>query len=311
MTLMEFKEALINTGLFKRKYAGQYVCKECPFCGDTKYHMYVKIEMDDNTPVLYNCFKCNSNGIMKNNFLEYFGLNLKTPRGVSYRKHINVSNTAVSSELLNEELFDYNGHEGYINRCRDYIYSRIGIIPTDEDMKIFGIINDPLYYYRNILDGKDNISNTRGWFRCTNGALIGRRLDELKEERWIKRKGGINNNSKALYSMRQSFDTGKPITVYIAEGIFDCIGLYYHYPTDNGIYIACLGRDYTSGIKYVMNRGIYGDSVTIKIFKDNDVPYVSLNKNICELFKEVHVYHNIRFKDYGTTRQYIEIERCQ
>ena len=58
--LLKYKEELLNTGLFRRVSEGQYVCKTCPFCGDTKSHMYVLIKLNDDTPVLYNCFKCNS-----------------------------------------------------------------------------------------------------------------------------------------------------------------------------------------------------------------------------------------------------------
>ena len=73
--LLKYKEELLNTGLFRRVSEGQYVCKTCPFCGDTKGHMYVLIKLNDDTPVLYNCFKCNSHGVMNKKFLSYFNLN--------------------------------------------------------------------------------------------------------------------------------------------------------------------------------------------------------------------------------------------
>ena len=38
---LEYKQKLLDTGLFKRVSEGQYTCQVCPFCGDRKSHMYV------------------------------------------------------------------------------------------------------------------------------------------------------------------------------------------------------------------------------------------------------------------------------
>ena len=73
--LAEFKRKLLDTGLFRKVSGdGQYVCKTCPFCGDVKSHMYVKIKQDEDMPVLYNCFKCNARGIVNEQFISYFGI---------------------------------------------------------------------------------------------------------------------------------------------------------------------------------------------------------------------------------------------
>ena len=58
--VLKFKEELLSTGIFKRVHSDQYRCKMCPFCDDAKNHMYVIIKMDESTPVMFNCKKCNA-----------------------------------------------------------------------------------------------------------------------------------------------------------------------------------------------------------------------------------------------------------
>ena len=64
--LYEFKEKLLGTGLFKAVTGSNwYRVKECPFCGDIKWHMYVCINLSSDDAVGYNCFKCGSKGYIK------------------------------------------------------------------------------------------------------------------------------------------------------------------------------------------------------------------------------------------------------
>ena len=71
--LYEFKEKLLGTGLFKAVTGSNwYRVKECPFCGDIKWHMYVCINLSSDDAVGYNCFKCGSKGYIKKDFLKYY-----------------------------------------------------------------------------------------------------------------------------------------------------------------------------------------------------------------------------------------------
>lgn len=304
---IEYKEKLLNTGIFKRVSEGQYTCQECPFCGDRKRHMYVRISLTDDVPVMYNCFKCNSHGIMNKKFLEYFNLeNIQIPRN-SYRKKIDIPKVSSSNSIItvceNDDIIDI---------C-NYIESRVGKYPTLSELQYFQYIGNPGEYVKEYFGDNNNqrMFFNRGWFKLTNGGMTGRWYGDDTKQRWRK----YNNHqakSVGLYTMKIPFDLYKPINVYIAEGIMDVIGLYYNYTQDNNIYIACLGRNYSYGMKHLVSMGIFGKSVNIKIFKDSDVKTsdIQIDGHLRKLFGKVEIYRNAMSKDYGILPDKLEIEKC-
>jgi hypothetical protein len=60
----------------------------------------------------------------------------------------------------------------------------------------------------------------------------------------------------------------------------------------------------------MLDRGIFGDSVCIHIYKDADVKDVRIDKSKCMWFKSVDVYMNTIGKDFGVSADEIEIEKC-
>lgn len=307
MGMIEFKERLLDTGLFRKvSGSGQYVCKECPFCEDKKNHMYVLIQMDDDTPVLYHCFKCNSSGVINQKFLEYFEIEgLSIPRSKRRKRIDDINDIKID---ISEGLFDIERDQIMIQKCMNYIEERVGVRPSIDDLRCFQILN-PVVYAKEYLGSDGKGFGDRCWFCCTNGSIIGRSFQDTGH-RWKKYSGDLIVNQRALYTMKKGFYLYDRINVCIAEGIFDLIGLYYHYPIENSVYISCLGKDYITGVKHMIDRGIFGDSVSIKIFKDSDVDDVKLDPKICSFFHDVNVYHNTLSKDYGVTADNISIEKC-
>lgn len=308
--LLKYKEELLNTGLFRRVSEGQYVCKTCPFCGDTKSHMYVLIKLNDDTPVLYNCFKCNSHGVMNKKFLSYFNLNdIKIPRGKgNFKKKIDVAKASSSIEA-NKYLVNENDNADFV--CH-YIESRVGHYPTLSELQFFQYLSKPMDYAKEYLGGnyKPNTFKNRYWFRLTNGNIIGRYKDDSSSYRWCKYNSN-NISGRGMYTIKLPFDLYKPVNVYIAEGVMDVIGLYYNYIQDNNVYIAVLGREYVFGIQHMINMGIYGDSVNIKIFKDSDVNTddIKVSMPVRSLFNKIEIYQNASGKDYGLLPNELDIQK--
>lgn len=310
--VMKFKEELLNTGLFKRtsSSSGQYVCQECPFCGDRKKHMYVLIDLNSTAPVYFHCFKCLKSGVINREFLEYFGIdNLAIPRS-SFRKKIELSRATTDVRLdsfLNEE--------DDISGVCNYIHDRVGQYPSLEELQKFQYIGKPVAYYNDYIrqEGQQyanpNKFKNRYWFRLTNGSMIGRYLNDETNSRWLKFMVKYTNAS-GLYVIKQPFDSHKTVNVYVTEGIMDTIGLYYNYPCDNSLYIAVLGRDYGLALRYLISVGIFGKSVNVKIFKDSDVKYVKLDPVYVSLFGKTHVYRNMAAKDYGVKPDLLDIQKC-
>lgn len=304
LTYQEFKMFLLDTGIFKKTgRKGQYRCQECPFCGDMKAHMYVKISLDNpQEPVLYYCFKCNAFGFINQEFLSYYGIeNTRIPKCFARRKLDTGGYSVKQIDLIHDN--------DDVSAIVSYIQQRVGVTPTMEELKQFQVIADPAAYVKMITGSDAKFTNDRIWFKCANGSMTGRSVDDHASRRWVKYtiEGSVG---KMLYTIKKPVDLLKPINVLICEGVIDCFGLYYHYPIDNAMYIACLGSHYDDGIQYMIDRGIFGDSVYIKIFKDNDVKTVKPNKRLWSFFKNVSIYHNTEAKDYGVPSEKIFIEKC-
>ena len=253
--LYEFKEALLSTGLFKNVTGSSWRrLRECPFCGDSKWHMYVKIDLTTDDVVGYNCFKCNAHGYVNDKFLKSLNIDLEIPKVVGGTKRIS-GDGGVSTKVPTVNVNEYDNIDGI---CR-YINERVGHVPTLGELQAFQYVGNPKKYAMEYL-GMDDINNIRNrfWFQMTNGNIIGRYGNDNTEMRWLK----YHTNkckSTGLYKIAVPIDLGLDINVMISEGVMDSIGLYYNYHgCTNNIYISVMGKDYVKGIKYILNKGIFG-----------------------------------------------------
>lgn len=304
-----FKEKLLNTGLFRKVSSGQtgeYRCQYCHICNDGKSHLYVKIDVTDDSPILYYCQKCKNSGVLGKSFLEYYNIDdIRIPR-TSFRKKIEAGKVAVSNEPILVEGTD-------VNCVSEYIESRVGHYPTFADLQAFQYVGNPVQYVNDYLGGCNNLRRmkNRNWFRMSNGGIIGRWINDDTDYRWIKYKSN-NVQGRGLYTIKVPVDLYHPINVYIAEGIMDVIGLYYNHIRDNNLYIACLGKEYEAGIQHLLSLGIFGDSVNIKIFKDSNVKTndIKIDPFVRKLFGKIEIYQNAIGEDYGVLPDKLEIEKC-
>ena len=308
--MLDFKEKLLETGLFaKTSRSGWYRVQTCPYCGDCKKHFYVRIDLEDpESPVGFNCFKCHEKGLLNHVFLDFYELDIKLVKG-KHRRRIDTEGVSVVVPDLLPADCD-------VSSISEYIRSRIGVIPTRDDLVAFQYIGDPRRYASEFLsdDKPDAYFSSRHWFRAVNGMMLGRTCRDTNNstrhiDRWAKYTGNVKLRDIGVYTIKKLFDLHKPIDAYIVEGVFDCIGLYYYYPDANAIFIGCLGSDYNIGIQHLLNRGIFGDTVSIKIIKDNDVSNVSIDKRKASFFKTVSVFRNVLEKDTGVPKDRIELEK--
>lgn len=308
--MAEFKRKLLDTGLFRKVSGkGQYRCQTCPYCGDMKNHMYVKIDQDSDEPVVYKCFKCAAAGILNQEWLDYFDITgIQLPKIKGLRR---IQSSGVSTII--PELIDFDKDAEAIQIASAYIQKRVGVMPSKNDLKAFQVVGNVTNYVTAYLGGDMRGLKDRVWFRMANGNIAGRAIDDKNEFRWRKRNrttGSDVVNCSGAYIIKNQVDQYEPINICICEGVFDAIGLYYHSGVRNAVFIACMGMDYQAGMKYALNMGIFGDSVNIRIFKDSNIDVVRLNPRWRNMFKNITVYHNSIGKDYGVPADQIEIERC-
>jgi hypothetical protein len=300
-----YKEKLLESGIFRRVRAVQYRCQYCPFCNDGKWHMYVRIDVTTDDPVVYYCQKCKSHGSMNRQFLEYFNLDdIRIPR-TTFRKKIDTGKATTSMNITVNENDDIR------NVC-EYIQSRVGHYPSIDELQAFQYISNPESYVREYFNDCDNVRKLRNryWFRMTNGGIIGRWFNDNTNCRWLKYRSNILKG-RGLYSIKIPVDTHLPINVYIAEGVMDVVGLYYNYIRDNNIYIACMGKEYEAALKYLISLGIFGNSVSVKIFKDADVNVkgIKIDEPLRMLFNKIEVYQNMEGDDYGVLPDKLDIQK--
>lgn len=306
--LHDFKVDLINSGVVRHQTQDEYRCN-CPYCGDRKRHCYIMIRLSDDSPVLYNCFKCNSKGVVNQHFLELLGLdNLKTPQ-FKLSKKLEVQSTASTKIDLNKQLVS---DDDSLFDIQNYILNRIGHTPSIDQLKEFQYVSNPKQYAIDYLGYKgdnDRIFDHRFWFRLSNGNIHGR-LDHDGTRRWQRFQTNRVSGS-AVYTIKNGIDLYEPIVICVCEGIMDAIGLYFNYECSNSVYVATLGKNYVRGIQYVMNMGIFGNSVSVRIFKDPDVKpeKIFIDKGLMSLFKRIDVYENTMGADYGVKEDQMDIKK--
>lgn len=308
-TIKEFKQRLIGLllpGEYKRVSSTQYRMRECPKCGDMKFHLYIKIDVNTDEPVLYNCFKCNSGGIVTESFLKQLGYNIDVPT-FNYGKKLNM-NSNMSSKIPSILVDETNN----IDTIVSYVNDRVGHVPTLCELQYFHYIGNPHKYANDFLGNEGSLTiNNRVWFQMTNGNMIGRSIKDNDNMRWLKYKT-TKARGVGLYKIAMPVDLYQPIHVIIAEGVMDVIGLFYNYKeTFNNIYIGTMGKDYCKGIKYILDKGLFGESVYIKIFKDPDVPLnkIWVDEELRSLFKKVDIFENCSGYDYGVKPELLDIHK--
>ena len=271
------------------------------------FDLYGKlIDINTDEPVVFNCKKCNKGGIINQEFIDNIGFfdGLTVPK-YKGTKRLDVAEH-VSSKIPNVNVTENDNILGVVN----YINKRIGVSPSLEDLQKFQYVGNPRQYVLDYLAEHVNerALHNRHWFKLTNGSITGRYNDDSIELRWLFYKSE-NVKASGMYRINTPVDLNQHINVVISEGIMDSIGLFYHSGFRNCIFISVLCSNYQRGIQYVIDRGLFGRSVSIKIFKDSDVKNVYIDKKYEKLFKDIEIYENLGAKDFGVPIDKLDIQK--
>ena len=325
--LLDWKMRILDSGLLKRQNDQECICY-CPWCGERKGKCYIKMILDDDTPMLYHCFICQESGVVNSTFLDKLGIDNfhdgdvneldQIIRGNSsgYRKQIKSSNGDVECNLK-----EYLINDGYDNNIAEYMKKRFDIksIDTNKMLEWCVVSNIKKYLidigYKQVTD-PHIILNNRIWFRMRNGSAVGR-LISGKGERWMV----ISNkreHEKNIYVIGNLFNlSGRVIRVWMGEGVMDVIGMQNKleqsvdesdFAEMNDVFIAVMGRMYSSGFEWLIGRGLFGESVEVNIICDDD--YTNIEKQIKKYrkcFYKIKVFKNMIDKDCGVAPENIEL----
>lgn len=358
LTPLQFKQrfiqALFNRGVYTRQVNDVQYVTRCPYCGDTQKnmhtgHFYIRVGLDDNFPIVYNCFKCPEHGVMNRKTLELLEMDdIEMTGAISY---VNKKFTPIAGMKQQQEnafkVFPYTVPD--IKRHPEklkYIEDRLGIKMTDDkvkDCRVITSLKDFMIHnqittlmcppkiaqlFEDDYVGFLSYGNSHIFFRDTTGK---------SEISWVKYP--INMSSRmngTAYSLASSVDlfTDETITINLSEGIMDIISIKYNlgYDFDNCINMSIGGKSYIPLINRLIGQGFVGYNVILNIFADNDAEfnkhdekkgkktkdnnydtsieyYRKVLQDYTILFKEVNVYYNRAYKDCGVTADKICLKR--
>lgn len=290
----------------------------CPICGDSQKnlrdaHCYLKCGMDPNEPILYICFKCNARGIVNKQFLDKIGVdpilaalvgNQRRNRLGSYKKaNVDIITGEVDLETPQARYLRKRlGKSDILDRCMDslkVVWDLKNVYPYITDRRV-----------RNTMpNNRDSIS-----FLSDDKSTLLTRNFEDESGRWRKIKI-FPSDGKSMYTIKSQFDLFRvvdPVTsdksiseLNIAEGIMDIASVYINLNlgvVSNAAYIAVLGSDYTAGIDYAIAKGIFGSTIKVNLYVDDDVDIKSLKYHLQRykwLFHSITIFRNLKSKDVG------------
>lgn len=348
MTNKEIKERIIqslyNRGGYIRQVDNTEYQTRCPYCGDSEKnlntgHLYIRIDPDDNLPIVWHCFKCEEKGVANKDFLSMLNIDdvdLKTGI-ISLNKTSDKIKAYKYYNNIKSIFFDYKLPEVNKNDKKiKYIENRLGVHFNDEDIKDMKIITS-LREFLLLNDVKTITCKNEiayriedhfvGFLSYGNSHILFRDITN-KDFRWIKYP--ITEESKQnriFYSIASAIDifTSDKITINLAEGVMDIISAKYNLDANdpNTLNIAVCGKMYVPILSYLTEIGFVGDNVTLNIYSDNDAEY-NMKKNSKpttieyfqrilkrhkNLYGEVNIYYNILSKDIGVTRDKISLKK--
>lgn len=310
------------------------IALRCQFCGDSKKdkrktRFYVQTNLNNDNPILYNCFNCGVSGILTPSVLRTFEINdLKLNSNlIVYNKQIQKRFNKIHN--IKDNKFNYRvpiGRTGTIDENKKrYIENRLGLSFTFEELQRLKVIFslEQFLKYNNIDEVTTNAERANllnndyiGFLTVRNEFIVYRDITDSNKLRYDKYSVIKSiDNSRKFYTIPNHIDilTDDDIYINLAEGTFDILGIFYHVKNQklkNQIYAAVCGAAYTSVIKYFLSLGLIGDNIIINIYSDNDKNYYWYKNMIEELspfVKSINIFYNVKAKDYGVHKDQIEL----
>ena len=339
-TKAKILEALRNRGEWMKQVNDVEYRTRCPYCGDSLRentgHLYIRISLNDNYPIVYNCFKCGVSGILQEEQLSKLGIEdigLKS-------KLIQLNKTSAKVEKKDfysenkTKFFNFKQPPIIIGEKTNYIKNRLNIDFTPEDYRRMKVITSLKSFLNlNEIDRtpfppqmvKNLEDHYVGFLTYGNSHILFRDITETEEYPWIKYpiiKESVQN--RVIYTLATEIDifSDDDIFVNIGEGVFDLISAEYNlgFKGKNTLSIAVSGKYYEKILLFLLELGIVGSNVNIRIFSDNDLAFNKKAKNPTTmryfrkalerykyLFGKINVYYNVISKDIGVPKERIHL----
>ena len=340
---LAFIDSLYGRGEYIRQVNDVQYRTRCPFCGDSKSnlntgHLYIKINPDDNYPMVYHCFKCEESGVVDDNLL--LALNIGDINLKSNITTLNKTSDRIKGQkfLTDDEIINFNYKLPDVkdyNKIK-YIEDRLGCNLSIEDIEKFKIITSlrDFLIYNNIKEITmenyicHNIEKNYVGFLSFGGAyILFRDITNTQQYRWIKYPTTNDSRGcKLFYSISNSIDifTKDNININLSEGVLDILSAYknLNYNNSNDLDIAVCGKQYLYVLNTLNSMGFIGSNINLNIFSDNDEIFNNKNNNPTNiayfkkllhknkyLYNSTNIYYNLIDKDIGVTKDKIKLKK--
>lgn len=323
------KEYMIHEHNAKLASGGREIVKRCHFCGDSRdpsaRHLYIGLK---DGLIKYNCFKCNSSGLVDGKFLrdmECFDVGLMNLCTEQNRK-MSETNSAKFGSLstasyLRNIVIPLSDNE-FAQKKLIYLSNRLGHMFTSNDAAKFKIILN----LKDFLDINRIEKYTRrpehvdlldkffiGFLSTDNKYVILRRLipeGKLPKEidtRYLNYNILGRNDGMKNYTIPGIINTTLPLDIHIAEGAFDILSIYMHVAPigGNAIYSAIAGKSYLNLVKlFISQYGFTG--FNLHLYPDLDIEHkemIAIKNMVAPFGIQCYVHRNLtpNEKDYGVT----------
>ena len=307
----------------------------CTACGDSSNlshaHLSIHIDVNDDLPMLYRCFRCNDSGMVTPEMLYEWGVVLDKD-SLSSLSTYNKKTKKKHKGLFSDTYEDYFAPELIPDIVYDmkvqYINTRLGTDYTMEDLRGLKVIlsleqfikannikPDIPGYMRKAIE-----SHYLGFLATNNNRIMFRNtLKDLGNEfRWYNVICNIKNlNPYTFYSIPNSIDLyyTDPINIHIAEGSFDILSIYHNLYQDSkekNLFYASCGSSALAIMNHLIDIGI-NSSINLHLYADKDksdsfhMKYLMKDSEIYQWCDKIIIHRNSYEgeKDYGVPKDRI------
>jgi len=315
------------------------VVVRCLFCGDSENHkhahLYIKVPRDESEISMYHCKKCNRSGIVDDIFLRRYGCEDSRVL-VEIATHLNKLKKLPQYTYLRENDKAYITNRSTILHKNDqikleYINNRIGSNFTRADLsslKIFLNLEDVIRQNNLELTRDFRVVNALsdnfiGFISYDNKSAVLRQvlstgLHKSVDKRYINYNLiPTGNSARSLYVVPTNLhvDRPEPVSIHIAEGVFDVLSIFYNINSGNreqNVYMASLGKSYSQALEFILlETGII--NYIVHFYPDNDISDRQFNNMIRPLKgldTQIYAHRNMYpgEKDFGVKIELIREE---
>ena len=330
----EFKQELIQEILLNIQpsyYKNYELNVRCPFCGDSiknanSAHLSIRINPDDDQPLVFRCLRCNSTGIFNGTTLSMIGVysssnstNIERYNRLSCKKHgltsskkglnIKFPELQINDLVLQKHRYIENrlGTSLDINELHEkkIVYDFVSLLKYNKIEKIYGSV-DQIKALQN-----DHV----GFLSARNDFINFRDMTGNHKRYYIYKIMRNLDTTGKFYIMPNNIDPFNSDMKYInlTEGVFDILGLYYNIMNKyeyNTVYASINGSGYLNVIKYILEQGLLCD-VNVNIFSDADRSpsyYKSMVRTLMPFVNDVRLFYNDIGKDYGVPKEQVKLK---